>query len=157
MLICGIILVILILWMLSVRWEWSVPLPLERHLKYRKKSFDCCSQVKFYNLPDTDTGELERAIWKFREELPRMSKGNYVFRLIIQLARNSAPGSGERYIACLQRRFPELEICLRRLDEQEVESRSEHEFGQWLERQELLIPEAVPAFGQSIPVSSREE
>jgi len=109
----GFILVLAILiWIASSRYEWSIPLKWQVYIGAWKERFG----DKSYNLnliwelgPENE--EMEIRFWLLQRALPSLQKNNKLPLWIeVEIYPDLSLGLKEKYITCLQRRFSEIKI-----------------------------------------------
>lgn len=109
----GFVLIFAILfWIVSSRYEWSIPLKWQAYIGAWKERFSNKSHgLNFVWKLNSECGELEKHFCFLQRSLPSLQK---VYKLPlwveVQIYPDLALGQKEKYIACLQRRFWEIKI-----------------------------------------------
>ncbi|EHQ92246.1 hypothetical protein DesyoDRAFT_5318 [Desulfosporosinus youngiae DSM 17734] len=111
----GFVIVLAILsWTVGPSYEWVIPLKWQTSIEGWKERFSkrSCSLNFVWKLSQ-ENGELEKRVWLLRKELPGLQKMNRLpLNVEVQICSDLSLSRLERYIACLQRRFTEITICV---------------------------------------------
>lgn len=113
----GVVLIIgIFLWRTDSSLEWSIPLKWQTFIRTWQKGFGDKTHILTYVWYfGPENSELERNFWHLQMALPRLrNKFRAPLWIEVYVREGLAPGQQEIYIACLRRRFPEIEIyeCL---------------------------------------------
>lgn len=112
-LLIGVILILGVLsWRLDSSWEWEIPHKWQVSIETWKDGLSSRTHSLTYDwYLGPENRELEKHLWHLKRAFPRLSKQfNAPIRVEVCLYPNFPPDQNKRYIACLQRRFPELKI-----------------------------------------------
>ena len=106
-----ILMLIVLLWKANSYWEWSIPLKLLIFLQSWKENLSRGTQKLPYVWKESEGNELENDLGNLQREFPRLRK-KYKEPVWIEVCvhQTTALGPGEKYLACLQRRFPDIDI-----------------------------------------------
>lgn len=109
---------IVLLWKANSHWEWSIPLKLQSFLQTEKENLSRETQRVAYAWKESGGNELEKDLGNLQREFPRLRK-KYKDPIWIEvcLHQNMVLGPREKYLACLQRRFPDIDIYTCRQDD----------------------------------------
>lgn len=109
----GIVLVLgIIFWVLCSRYEWSIPLRWQAQISAWKERLKNQSySLNFVWKLSPDSREIEKRFWLLQRALPSLQKKKKLPLLIeVQVCPDLSFAEEEKYIACLQRRFSEINI-----------------------------------------------
>ena len=113
MLLLGVVLSIgILLWRADSSFEWSVPLEWQTYIgTWQARLGNKTHSLNYVWYIDRENCELEKNFWQLQMALPRLRK-EFRVPLWIKVCVHPgiATGQKEIYLACLQRRFPEIEI-----------------------------------------------
>lgn len=110
---CLILMIALVAWMTSPGYEWRIPSKWEAALKKWKGQLSNKSDCYVISEPILSDEEAEKRFWLLRKELTNLQQNsNGPIRVEVPIAHNLSANEQERYIACLERRFPDLTICV---------------------------------------------
>jgi len=112
-LLLGVVLILgVILWNVDSHLEWNIPLKWQAFLKaWTEKLGSKTHKLKYIWYLGSENSELEKQFWHLKMALPRLRKKFRVPLWIeVRVDQRAAPRQIGKYIACLQRRFPEIEI-----------------------------------------------
>lgn len=98
-------------WTVSSRYEWSIPLEWQAYIGAWKERLSNKSQSLYFVWELGPNGEMEKRFWHLQRALSELQK-KYELPLWIEVRiyPDLSPEQKERYIACLQRRFPKIMI-----------------------------------------------
>ena len=102
----------ILLWRVDSRLEWSIPLKWQALLEGWKEGLSSRTQTLNYVwYLGPENSELEKQFWHLKMAFPRLQK---IFKgplwIEVSVDQSTDPRQKGTYIACLQRRFPEIEI-----------------------------------------------
>lgn len=103
----------ILFWIVSPRFEWKIPPKWEAVLKNWKGKLSNESEGYVVRESFLEDEEMEKRFWLLRKELAegqQYSKGP--IRVEIPIEHNLSADLIGRYIACLERRFPDMTICV---------------------------------------------
>lgn len=104
----GVLCLGIILWIISPGLEWSVPHKWQSSLRTWLNKCRCKTEVLNYVCYLSSEGsELEKDLLNLRVDLRRKRQKS---KIKVRVKRGMATRQKEIFIACLQRRFPEIEI-----------------------------------------------
>ncbi|MDQ7093046.1 hypothetical protein REC12_05545 [Desulfosporosinus sp. PR] len=104
---------IIVLWKVSSCWEWSIPPRFQAFLQKMKENFSRGTRRLLYDWKESGEGELEKSFGDLQRQYPFLRKKHQVpIWIEVCLHQTKVSGLGEKYLACLQRRFPNIEICV---------------------------------------------
>lgn len=109
----GVIVILGVLsWGVDSSWEWEIPQKWEAVIggwKERLSNGTHSLNYDWYLGPENR--ELEKHLWHLTREFPRLNKKfKAPIKVEVCVYPYFPPDQNKRYIACLQRRFPELRI-----------------------------------------------
>lgn len=101
-----------LLWSVNACLEWRISPGFQARIEAWRKglnkkthSFNCVWDL----WPEEE--ELEKRVWHLQKELPQLRGSLKVpFRVKVQVRQSADAKLNEKYLSCLQRRFPEIEI-----------------------------------------------
>lgn len=110
---CLILIMALVAWLTSPGYEWRIPSKWEAALKKWKDQLSNQSDCYVISEPVLSHEEGEKRFWLLRKELMNLQQhANGPIRVEVPIVHNLSAHEKERYIACLERRFPDLTICV---------------------------------------------
>lgn len=109
----GIVLILgSLLWWGAARWEWQVPIQGQKVLiRWRERLSQKSHTLKYDWSVGSGECELEKHFGHLQQALPQLQK-KFKRPLIIEVIIHPRLALGQQaiYVACLQRRFPEIGI-----------------------------------------------
>ncbi|MCO5386132.1 hypothetical protein [Desulfosporosinus sp.] len=99
-------------WTANSRYEWSIPHKWQDFIgAWRERLSNKSHSVFLVCDGGSENGEMEKQLWLLQKALPNLQKSDKL-PLSIEVKINSDlfQEQNEKYIACLQRRFSEMEI-----------------------------------------------
>lgn len=113
LLISVVLIIGVFLWRVNSSWDWSIPIKLEEKIVTWKEGLVSRTHTLNYDwYANQETQELEKTLWELKLLFPRLRKKIMApIKAQVSIRPNiSEDHRHERYIACLQRRFPEISI-----------------------------------------------
>lgn len=111
----GLIIILAILfWRANSRYEWNIPLEWQFLIGgWRERLSKESQSVNFVWELGSENGEMEKRLWLLQRALPSLQRSDKLPVWIeVQINSDLPPEQNEKYIACLQRRFSEVKICV---------------------------------------------
>ncbi|MDP4125466.1 MAG: hypothetical protein Q8912_00750 [Bacillota bacterium] len=118
MILLGVISILgVLLWKLNACLEWTIPLRCQAKIESLRKRLSRKTRSLNYVWESwPGEGELEKNFWRLQKELPLLRKQFQVPLWIeVHVGQGRDTKRDERYLSCLQRRYPEIEVNLRPL------------------------------------------
>jgi hypothetical protein len=116
-----VMLSIILLWK-NAQWEWDIPPKFQTFLQNKKNDLSQGTRRLRYDWKEFKGKELEKSFADLKRESSRLRRKDKVsFRIEVYLPLNIMGGTRKKYLACLQRRFPDIEICSEQQSESSVE------------------------------------
>lgn len=131
MFLLGVVLCLgVLLWRTDSSLEWSIPLKWQTFIEtWQRRCGDKTHSLNYVCYLGSENSELEKDFWHLRMDLPKMQKKLRVPLWIkVRVHQSVATWQTERYLACLKRQFPEIEIykCPLSRDTDETEGLANH-------------------------------
>lgn len=115
MVLLGVILILgSLLWRIVSGLEWSIPPKCQSLIEAWRERLSSETHCLNY-VWDSDPGdeELEKHFWSLQNELPQLRKRfNVPLWLEVHVFQGIDSRQAQRYLSCLQRRFPEIGITM---------------------------------------------
>ncbi|WP_088188732.1 hypothetical protein [Desulfosporosinus sp. FKA] len=102
---------IILLWNTNPHWEWRVPLKLQRYIHAGKETLERKTKRIVYDRKKLREDELEKSIRDLHKEFFRLHNIHHCpvwIEVLVDQTMSLEPRN--KYLACLQRRFPDIEI-----------------------------------------------
>ena len=115
MVLLGVILILeILLWRAVSDLEWGIPPKCQSLIEaWRERLCSKTHSLNYFWDSNPGDGELEKHFWCLQKELPQLRKRfNVPLWIEVRVFQGIDPRQTQRYLACLQRRFPEIEITL---------------------------------------------
>ena len=109
----GVVLILgILLWRTDPRLEWNIPIKWQTVIKiWQAKLSSKTQSLSYVCYLSPENCELERNLWYLQMTLPKLCKKfGAPLGVEVCVRQGWVLGRQEIYIACLQRRFPEIEI-----------------------------------------------
>lgn len=104
----GVLCLAILLWRTAPSLEWSIPPKWQVFIRTLLSRWrDKTDVLNYVCHLGSEDNELERDLWHLRMDLLRRHQKSMVK---VRVHQEMATGQKKRYLACLQRRFPEIEI-----------------------------------------------
>ncbi|MGC7871765.1 hypothetical protein ACPUYX_09585 [Desulfosporosinus sp. SYSU MS00001] len=106
-----IITLIMLLWNTNSHWEWKVSLKLQTFIQVKKETLERKTKRIVYDRKQLKEDELEKGIRDLHKEFPRLYNIDHCpvwIEVLVDQTMSLEPR--KKYLACLQRRFPYIEI-----------------------------------------------
>ncbi|WP_407306269.1 hypothetical protein [Desulfosporosinus sp. SB140] len=112
MLLWGLVLgLIILLWNMNSQWEWNIPPKLERFLQSMKEDLSHGTHRLYYDWKESGENELEKDFGDLQKRFPHLrEKYRVPVWVEVRIDQSTVVGPREKYLTCLQRRFPDIEI-----------------------------------------------
>ncbi|EGW38889.1 hypothetical protein [Desulfosporosinus sp. OT] len=113
MFLLGVVLCLgILLWRTNSSLEWNIPLKWQILIgAWQRECGNKTHSLNYVCYLGSENSELEKDFWHLRMALPRMQKKFKVPLWIkVRIHQGVATKQKDLYLACLQKRFPEIEI-----------------------------------------------
>lgn len=104
----------ILLWCANIYFEWTIPAGCQTIIETWRQELSgrsrgiCCVWDTW---PAEE--ELERTFWHLKKDLSQLGRKIKVpFWIEIQISQSTDERQNNKYLSCLQRRFPELEVTM---------------------------------------------
>ena len=115
MVLLGVILILgSLLWRVVSGMEWSIPPKCQSLIEaWRERLSSETYSLNYVWDSNPGDGELEKHFWCLQKELPQLRKRfNVPLWIGVNVFQGIDPRQTQRYLSCLQRRFPAIEITM---------------------------------------------
>lgn len=113
-LLVGISFLVILLWSVTICLEWSIPNRCQSILEAWQKGISRKTRSFHYvwdSWPEEE--DLEKNFWYLKKELSQLRRKIKVpFGINVHVAQSVDEMQNKKYLSCLQRRFPEIEITM---------------------------------------------
>lgn len=115
MVLLGVILILgILLWRVVSGLEWSIPLKCQSLIEaWRERLSSKTHSLNYVWDSYPGEGELEKHFWRLQKELPQLRKRvNVPLWIEVYVFQGRDTRQNQKYLSCLKRRFPEIEITM---------------------------------------------